>query len=172
MPFQGMTPESPGSGLRFGKGSTHVTVEDMRMCTRSINSGLHTVRHTVRGRVEMFWIKARGILFNVRKQDTLSLGLNGESFVCMNKWLYVFWIQFPNETRVFIRLTAAGSLRFQLGNLARPTWHPPIDGVFIGLNFFSSFLHGGTREVKLWWKRKVTVLSWDVAEEEEATLSL
>lgn len=47
-----------------GEGETHVTVEDKQTHAQSINSSLHTSRHTVSGQVEMFWTNASRILVN------------------------------------------------------------------------------------------------------------
>ncbi len=52
------------AGPEVGEGETHVMVEDMQTHTQSINSGLHSSRHTVSGQVEMFWTSASRILVN------------------------------------------------------------------------------------------------------------
>lgn len=63
MPFQGMTPESPGWAWGWGRGGTRDSRgrADTHM---EHNSGLHTSSHTMSGQVEMFWINASSILVN------------------------------------------------------------------------------------------------------------
>lgn len=73
-------------GPEVGGGETHVTVEDKQTHTQSINSGLHTSRHTVSGHMEMFWtIASRRIWF----------GSTGKIHVC-----YIFatiWAEWQSE---------------------------------------------------------------------------